>query len=254
MYRNVRLQVCESLIFKLPVSLTRRLHPLYQPRSVRAAILVGPMELSPSTDHGRFAMSTVYEWSTEDGGTVRDEITLGPIWITTKNAERLYAFWGRSRDVLKDLTWPIVLALLGYWFQRKQAERDALRRHEETQRDLAFKRAQEERENRQQIWSSILPRFHELSESHYLPIVRSLRLITEKWSTDSAWLSNDQAVREYFFELLLFLRKMQFMREDRGQFFFSSRTAERVMSLAWKVFAERIQDEFGTVQRDRAMR
>jgi hypothetical protein len=171
--------------------------------------------LVPCTHQGRFNISVVYEGSADGIGRTRGNIVLGPFRITTLNQERLHRFATRTSNVLRDLTWPIVLAFLGYWFQRKQSERDS-----------QIKRATEEREHRQQIWNSILPRFHELAERHYLPIVRSLRLVTEKWSNDPAWLNNDTSIREYLFELLLFVRKMQFMREEKGQFFFSSRTVE----------------------------
>ncbi len=47
---------------------------------------------------------------------------------------------------------------------------------------------------------------------------------------------------------------MKYLRDEKGQIFFNSRTAEDVVSLSWRLFVERVMAEFTTVKYDAALR
>lgn len=218
------------------------------PTSIVSPGLLKPSEskeidvhLIPSVDHGRFVFAVRYAWSAPNTLEKKSRISLGPFEIVDESRIRKLRFLRRTASLTKDLTLPLVLALLGYLFQRQQNKRDE-----------KFKQDQVDRDRHYQVWSSILPRFHQLSEKHYLPIVRSLRLVLERKPTIAA-LGDPDTMSQYLYELLLLLRRMAYLREDKGQIFFYSRTAESTVSLAWKVFVERVETRFGTVNRDQAL-
>jgi hypothetical protein len=220
------------------------------------------LTLQPTTGQGRFRIALVFVWSNKKVAEARDVVSIGPIEILSEGQRRRLAFLRRLATLFKDMTLPLVLAALGFWFQRRQSERDQVLKHAEWERDTRlkteqalrdknFKEDQEERDRRHQIWASILPRFHELSERHYLPIVRSLRIVTEQWQGSDA---DDEKSSEYLYQVLMLLRRMKYLRDEKGQIFFSDRTAERVVSISWRLIVERVKAEFTTAKYDAALR
>jgi hypothetical protein len=252
-----------------------------------ASLTARVLTLQPSTDQGRFRVTLAYVWSSGAIADRRDVLSLGPIEIGTDEQRRRSAFLRRLAGLSKDLTLPLVLAALGFWFQRRQSTRDQDLKKAEWLRDTELKKAeydrdqrlkkdeydrdqrlkgvaagrdekfkedQEERERRHQIWASILPRLHELSERHYLPIVRSLRLVVDGWPAASVPTAEDEKTAEYLYQVLLLLRRMKYLRDDKGQIFFNSRTAERVVGLSWRIFVKRVMSEFTVVQYEAVLR
>lgn len=183
----------------------------------------GPITLSPSTDQGKYRVTVRYRVTDTQNQVHEGALTSGPITIRDELAEKKQLFFRRLIGLVKDLTLPIVLALLGFWFQRWQGRRD------ETLKEKDAAEA-----SRQEIWKTILPHFYDLSEKHYLPIVRSLRMINryrlEKWAdTTTTQAEKDRLLYEFLFLML----RMKIFREDRGQFFFKSRIGEMVVSDTW---------------------
>jgi hypothetical protein len=209
------------------------------------------LSLQPTTDQGRFRVTVAYAWTNDKGGDSRDVVSIGPIEIGTEEQQRRIAFVRRVTSLFKDLTLPVVLAALGLWFQKRQSERDELLKKQEIERDEKFKDHQEERDRRQEVWGSILPRFHELCECHYLPIVRSLRLVIQG-SQETDW--DEAKASEYLFYVLALLRRMKYLRDEKGQIFFNNRTAEHVVGVAWRLFVMRVTAEFTSVKYDAALR
>jgi hypothetical protein len=124
-------------------------------------------------EHGRFSITALVGWeSAAAPGSVATEepITLGPVEITSPGRERWALFTGRSYPVLKDITLPILLAVLAYLFQKSQGRREK-----------QDQRRQEARERGLQVWSSQLPRLHENNERYYMPVARAVTLLRKEW-------------------------------------------------------------------------
>ncbi len=92
-------------------------------------------------------------------------------------------------NLLKDLAWPIVLAVLGFVFQRiladqadARTDQKAIEEGEATKR--AEKAAQEEtrRAQRLQILTHLLPEYMALVQQHYLPIARRIQTVESEWN------------------------------------------------------------------------
>jgi hypothetical protein len=188
-----------------------------------SSVDVAPLKLLPSTDRGRYRFTLSYVLTEKSGKTHAGLLSSAIVEIKSPEALRSERFWRRVVGLLKDLTLPIFLAGLGFWFQRRQ-----------TNRDNEAREKSDKASRRQEIWQTILPQFYKLSEEHYLPIVRSLVLMDRFRVTDPTSASKDQIDR-LLFEFLFLLVRMDLLRRQRGQFFFRSRKGEEVVSLAWKI-------------------
>jgi hypothetical protein len=207
-----------------------------------------PLTLSPNTDHGQFRITVAYGWTNQpvpvgvENREVRDAVSIGPIEIGTEERQRALIFLQRITALFKDLTLPIVLAALAALFQAMQ-----------TTRDRKQKEVQEVRDRQYQVWASILPRFHQLSEKYYLPIVGSLRNVLKGVQTDTL-LGDDDAMMEYLYEFLLLVLRMTLLRDEKGQMFFNNRPAEMLVSSSWRIFKFRMLEKLSTAEVDAALR
>jgi hypothetical protein len=168
-----------------------------------------PVDLVPSTDGGRYKVTVRYLVRGTDMVVHEGAIASQPITIRNDAADRRNVFIRRALSVF---TLPLLLALIGFWLQRRQAAEA----------------------RRQEIWKTILPNFYSLSEKHYIPIVRSLRAVVRNRPENAATATAEQT-RRLMFEFLFLLLRMDIFRKRRGQFFFKSRQGEQVASQAWQI-------------------
>ncbi len=194
--------------------------------------VAGPIKLSPSTDHGRYRVTVRYRVTDAQGQVHEGAISSGPITIRDERVEKRQLRFRRLIALFKDLTLPLVLAGLGFWFQRWQGRRDEELKRKETKEARRREKKEAAEASRQEIWKTILPHFYELSEKHYLPIVRSLRMVNRYRLKD--WTAATQEEKDrLLYEFLFLLLRMKVFREDKGQFFFKSRLGEMVVSDTW---------------------
>ncbi len=142
-------------------------------------------------------------------------------------------FVKRSALLAKDLALPFVLVLLGYLFQKRQAKRDK-----------EYQDSQKERQERQEVRNIILPFVHALVEKHYMPIVRSsLVLIIDA----GRWIEEKEStlLELCFFDFVVFLKRMAYLRNDKGQVFFQHRKAEAIASNVWSIARDQFQSVLG---------
>ncbi len=191
-----------GFVYKAPVIAP---DPVAAGKSIESA----PVELTPSTNNGRYKIAVRYRVTDADGVQHEAMIIAGPITLRDDSAERRDLLF---RRILSVFTLPFFLALIGFWLQRRQAVEA----------------------RRQEIWKTILPNFYALSEQHYLPIVRSLRAVERYRIRDVANAKPDE-LRRLLFEFLFLLYRMDIFRRRRGQFFFKSRKGEQVASWAWLI-------------------
>jgi hypothetical protein len=203
------------------------------------------IELKPSVDHGKYRITVRY-WVTDANGLEHEgAISTTPVVVRDEAAEKRYLVYRRVVSLFRDLTLPLVLALLGLWFQISQAKRDERLKS----RDAAESR-------RQEIWTTILPHFYALSENCYLPIVRSLRMI-EHFRIEKPKVDPDNKEKEQMnhllFEYLYLLVRMDGLRRKQGQVFFKCRKGEEVATLAWKVVMRGSERHIGRAYMDAAL-
>jgi len=186
--------------------------------------------LTPAgSSHGRFSVGMAYLFA-RPNATRSASVILDPIEITSWYREQSSLVANRAYSVIKDLTLPVILAVLAYVLQR----------------------VQKDREMRQAIWTTQLPRMHDYAEKHYLPIVRSLRTVQSEYeklkSNSSTTLPAGDGTKRYSYILLVFLRRMRALREDKGGVFFKDRGGESVAQAAWFAFYENV---IATIGEDR---
>jgi len=221
----------------------------YKPLKLKSSVLAKgdsvetePIDLSPSTNHGRFRVTVRYQVTDQQNVVHEGTIATSPITLRDEARERRYLF---IRRIVSFFTLPLILGFLGLWFQRWQIRRDE---------DSKTKAGIESR--RQEIWKTILPQFYALSEKYYLPIVRSLRMI-DQFRIEKPQMVPDNAeakkLNRLLFEYLFLLLRMDLLRRKKGQLFFKSRKGEKVASLAWKVMILGSEKHIGREYMDAAL-
>ncbi len=186
-----------------------------------------------------------------------------------RNAEE--GGWPRLRGavsaiytVLRDLIWPVVLALLAFVLQEIQKSRDdaqkaiaeTLRQKEET--IAAGQRASEEqiahdrelemtrRAERQQTLTHLIPEYISLVQDHYLPIARRMQTVEDEWMSFLQKATQDKSVLGTLPEeiadpeqnpytrllsaILLMRRRVQLLFSSKGGVFFRTSIGEELFA------------------------
>jgi hypothetical protein len=206
------------------------------------AVETEPVDLVPSTNRGKFRVTVRYQVTDQQNVVHESTIASTPITLRDEAREQRYLF---IRRIVSFFTLPLILGVLGLWFQRWQIRRDE---------DAKTKAGAESR--RQEIWKTILPQFYALSEEYYLPIVRSLRMI-DQFRIETPHMVPDKAEAEtmnrLLFEYLFLLLRMDLLRRKKGQLFFKSRNGEKVATRAWKVMILGSEKHIGRARMDAAL-
>jgi hypothetical protein len=213
----------------------------------------------PAADGGRYRLAVLYQFARATGSVEESVVSLGPVEVRTALGALIEHSTAPARQiysVVKDFTLPVVLAILAYLFNRRQSRRDQRAREAESARDQQVARDRETRETRQQIWSSQIPRFRTYAEKHYLPIVSNIRHLQkdfDSFTTASAADQNGEVGVTLLFRLLLFLRRMVYLREEEGSVFFKVRRAEVVFQQAWWSLNFLVEKSLRIDRRDQAL-
>jgi hypothetical protein len=228
--------------------------------SMNAAIPLRAMSRS-----GTYTVSVFYSWTKKS--RYSSAVSLGPLKMEGLFSQDHWSrFLGRGNQLIKDLTLPIVLAVLGYYFQLRQSVRDAKRQRierrdeirrqsaenaREEQRRDAEKLRNEQRQNeektrdeRQQVRQNILPLVMSLAERHYMPIVTSARVLIGHYDLTKKQ-PPGSSLDEVSFDTLFLLKRMDYLRRDKGQIFFQDNAAEALAADAWFVLREKLRSVLG---------
>ena len=158
---------------------------------------------------GSYVIAGVVRWNGGDNTESVRPIRVGPIQVRSWPIDVLILVGG----AVKTLALPIILAILGIYFQRHQANRSMVL----------------------ETWNQMLPKSHALAETHYLPIsLWSERLHGELLGHRDRHDGLD-GCRKCFFYGVMFLRGMKKLRQDVGGFYFKNRSGERLVSDAWNL-------------------
>jgi|GEM_PF-6369357 len=181
-----------------------------------------PVDLRPSTNGGQYRVTVRYRVKGEDNIVHEGVIASAPITIRNERAERWNQFLRRLPTVF---TLPLFLGLIGFLLQQRQTAEA----------------------RRQEIWKTLLPTFHTLSEKHYLPVVRTLQKIPSLIPADPA-MATVERIHRLMFEFLFLLLQMSIFRKRQGQFFFKNRQGEKVASYAWVILKRGSDEMLGEVR------
>lgn len=159
---------------------------------------------------GSYNISIFYSWSRQS--RYGSALSLGPL--------KMVGIFGQDNwsRFLARLTLPIVLAALGYYFQLRQKARD----------------------ERQQVRQNILPLVMSLAERHYMPIVTSARILIGNYDRTKKK-PPASSLEEVSFDALFLLKRMDYLRRDKGQIFFQDNAAEALAADAWFVLREKFR-------------
>lgn len=149
------------------------------------------------------------------GGDAQQEISLalGPVKVDGPfGAARWNRLGRRLAQVLRDLAIPIVLALIGIWFNR----------------------AQNKRADRQQVRVLLLKTVMDLEKNHYLPIVSVTVSILTQVNKGGQPIDRDKL----FFYVLMLLKRMDHLKRKEGGVFFEKRPGEYAAHHAWLILRE----------------
>ena len=171
--------------------------------------------LKALANSGSYNISIFYSWNRES--RYSSAISLGPL--------KMAGIFGQDNwsRFLARLTLPIVLAGLGYYFQLRQKTRD----------------------ERQQVRQNILPLVMSLAERHYMPIVTSARILIGHYYDLTQKNPPASSLDEVSFDALFLLKRMDYLRRDKGQIFFQDNAAEALAADAWFVLREKLRSVLG---------
>jgi hypothetical protein len=187
-----------------------------------------------------------------------EDISTSPI-LFVKNAEE--NGWPRLRGavraiytVLKDLIWPVVLALLAFILQEIQRNRDASaekiaadQQKAETDRSRDRELEMTRRAERLEMLTHLLPEYISLVQDHYLPIARRMQTVNQEWTEfKKQWLAADStlpaelteiprepdknAYTQLLTSILLMRRRQQSLNNSKGGIFFRSSIGEEIFA------------------------
>jgi hypothetical protein len=211
--------------------------------------------LSPAARSGTYGITATVAWNQANVAARATEV-LGPVLIERNWSSARWARMARRfGSLLRDLTLPIILVALGALFARKQSEREATRKDDETKAEQRRTAAEGEKEEtrrvahsnqveRQEVRRLLLARVMELAELHYLLFVTHTRLIlieAEKIQASKP----DAAPEKLFLQVLLLLKRMEVFRLTKGGVFFRRRGGERAVSAAWYLLKSNVYGALG---------
>jgi hypothetical protein len=150
----------------------------------------------------------------------------GPITVNTPFLTWTLCFAHLVSALFRNVMLPVVLAILGFAFQRGQSERDS-----------AVSARNEAISRRSQIVNTMIPNYLEVVQLYYLPISRSFGRIAleaaayfEKWGSPARLLAS----------IVLMRKQLDWLANKRGGVYFISGTGEQFFNLLYRKFNERV--------------
>lgn len=173
----------------------------------------------------------LFEWKDAAGAPSQAAIGLGNIAVNDTSDWAL-AVARKSIELAKDLALPLVLVLLGWYFQQQESKR--------------AEEALENRERRVQVagtWSKMLPRSHELMINYYMHLaaaahlaargIESSRQLEGRKANEANGQNSkviEEADRAAFYYVSIFERRVRYISHRIGGFHFKNRLGEMLAS------------------------
>lgn len=187
--------------------------------------------LTAAERSGMSAVTVFVDWTgtavgnaagTTTGGAPEEaSLSLGPVkFDSTFGPARWNRLGRRVAQVLRDLAIPIMLALIGIWFNWRQNLREAKRA-----------KADKKQADRQQVRMLLLKTVMKLAKSHYLPIVSEAKAVVLEGKKEKAARSVDLL----FFHMLMLLKRIDDLKMKEGAVFFQKRFGESTIGYAWTI-------------------
>lgn len=170
--------------------------------------------------NGRSAIGGLVSWRGALGSRTK-LIVSSPITI-----EPEYSAFGRAtRSFVKDVGWPIALAIIGYFFKIAEGIQTRLR----------------------ETWNVMFQLSHDRAEKYWMPLAATLKwmqIAHEKSPRDQAFA---------FFFLLRLWRQMVDVSREIGGFFLKTHVTEEMLSSCWSVILIWSMKAFGTKREEAAL-
>jgi hypothetical protein len=216
---------------------------------------IGPHEslrqtgtLSAPCASGQYSLRLSLQWE-EPAAKARYAgfVSTSPIAVATRFDEALPRYFSIVAGLLRNFGWPVVLALLGFWWQEHQGNRDHM-----------IKEQQDARDSRGRILGTVLPEYTKLVQEHYLSISRRLleaeveagKYLDQVASTVAAGSPITTQPERLLAAILLTRVQTEKLMLDRGGIHFVSSIAEQLLGEASLAFRNKCytvmgQDDFG---------
>jgi hypothetical protein len=177
--------------------------------------IVGTLD---ATDSGRSVIGALLSWNSAAGPRSK-AVTSVPVTI-----ERPYAAISRAtRLFMKDLGWPLALAILGY----------------------LFKKAEETQTRTRETWSVMFQLSHTRAEKYWMPLSATFYRLAAAYEAGDF----DMA----FFSLVRLWRQMVNIQREIGGFFLKTHITEDLLSSIWNVIAIWSNLVFGHAREEAAL-
>jgi len=225
-------------------------------------------KLEATSSPGRYGLSAVFSWKNPGGERARKALLLGPVEVTYPLADSLFPITQKAYAAGKDFGLPLAVAVLTFVLGVLEQKRkdDRIEAEEQRKRDLeqAEKRHKEEQEKAerdrrehqkldeehraqvQQTWSQLLQKHLRDAQLYYLPISGKLIYLR------SRVLQQPPDVRECFYWLMAFMRRVRFTSDGIGGVHLKSRRAEDVFVSSWATLRD-ATDRLGKAERSEAL-
>lgn len=237
-------------------------------------------KLEATSSPGRYGLSAVFSWKNPGGERARKALLLGPVEVTYPLADSLFPITQKAYAAGKDFGLPFAVAVLTFVLgvleqkrkddreeaeeKRKEDLEEAERRHkeeqeaaekkrrEEQERTEEIRRAQEKladehRAQIQQTWSQLLQKHIQDSQIYYMPMVGKLTYLLSRTR------QSQPDVRECFYWLMAFMRRVKHTSDKIGGVHWKSQRAEKVFSASWGALRDALERRLGKAERAKAL-
>lgn len=190
------------------------------------------VKLLPNAKSGVYGIAATVDWN-QPRVAGRATLLLDPITIDrTWGAAQWRRAGARLTTLLKELTLPIILVVLGSILAGRQQSAEARRAEAEKLRDEARITARTEQDERQEVRHLLLTRVMELAEQHYLLFASHAKQIVIE-SEKIRLGKPDAAPDKVFLHVMILLKRMKVFRLTKGGIFLKTREGEYAVAAAW---------------------
>jgi Bacterial Ig-like domain len=238
----------------------------------QSAKLLASVQSSASCRNGRYPLSLSYSWSERavpsDGRRLSTHPQRTTQAVATDWSEHRYAgfaisdpisintaflrwtlcFAHLSSALFRNVMLPVVLAILGFAFQRGQSERDAVISAKNAERDAASSTRNAAISRRSQVVNIMIPDYLNVVQTYYLPISRSLGRVgveARAYFEKPNYFAESNSPRRLLASILLVRKHLEWLANKRGGIYFISGTGEKLFGLLYNKLNQRLHKKLG---------
>jgi hypothetical protein len=199
--------------------------------------------LDNSTCPGQSPLVFLYTWQEQAAKgpstppVEQQSISTGPIRITTLWGLHWERFFSLVSKIVALILLPVLLAIGNYLLQDLQQRKATAEKEKEDERDTEEKR----QEQKLEVWKAIIPAMVTAIRNHYVPMARVLLLVEDEAGKPLA----KADLNDILACLLLFRRKLNYLMDDNGGFYFRNHRGEDLCATLANLLIERAYDLSG---------